>query len=100
MHKPDKSAIVLAMLKTKQKQDIIKKSRVHDTDTGSSSVQVALLSTQIDHLAEHLKKNKKDFHSRRGLLKMVATRRAHLRYLETHDKKAYDAVVKKFGLKK
>lgn len=88
------------MLKTAAKQTIIKKFKAHDTDTGSTGVQVALLSSQIDTLAEHLKKNKKDFHSRRGLLKMVASRRSLLRYMEKHEKKEYDVVVKKLGLKK
>ena len=72
----------------------------HDTDTGSADVQVALLSGQIDELAKHLKKNPKDFHSRRGLLQMVASRRTHLRYLEANNKRHYNALVKKLGLKK
>ena len=88
------------MLTTKKKAAIIKDVARHDTDTGSADVQVALLSKQIDELAKHLKKNPKDFHSRRGLLQMVADRRAHLRYLETHDKRKYNALVKKLGLKK
>ncbi len=88
------------MLKTQQKQTIIKKFKAHDTDTGSSGVQIALLSSQIDKLAEHLKKNKKDFHSRRGLLKMVASRRSLIRYMEKHDEKSYDTLVKKLNLKK
>ncbi len=78
----------------------VKGAAMHDTDTGSASVQVALLSKQIDELAKHLKKNKKDFHSRRGLLQMVADRRTHLRYLETNDKRRYNAIIKKLGLKK
>ena len=77
-----------------------KESARHDTDTGSPDVQVALLSKQIDELAKHLKKNPKDFHSRRGLLQMVADRRSHLRYLETSDKRRYNALIKKLGLKK
>lgn len=88
------------MLKTQAKQTIIKKFKAHDTDTGSTGVQVALLSAQIDELAEHLKKNKKDFHSRRGLLKIVANRRKLMRYMEKHAKKEYASVVKKLGLKK
>lgn len=88
------------MLKTQAKQTIIKKFKAHDTDTGSTGVQIALLSAQIDELAEHLKKNKKDFHSRRGLLKIVANRRSLMRYMEKHQKKDYAAVVKKLGLKK
>jgi len=87
------------MLKTTDKQEIVKKTRLHDTDTGSAAVQIGLLSGQIDALSDHLKKNKKDFHSRRGLLKMVAMRRTHLRYLERHDKRAFNALVKKLHIK-
>ena len=88
------------MLTTKKKAAAIKAVAMHEKDTGSASVQVALLSKQIDELAKHLKKNPKDFHSRRGLLQMVADRRTHLRYLETNNKRAYSAVIKKLGLKK
>ncbi len=88
------------MLTTKKKAVIIKTTALHDMDTGSPDVQVALLSRQIDELARHLKKNPKDFHSRRGLLQMVADRRSHLRYLETSNKRRYNALVKKLGLKK
>ena len=88
------------MLTTKKKAVLIKESARHEKDTGSPDVQVALLSKQIDELAKHLKKNPKDFHSRRGLLQMVADRRSHLRYLEANNKRRYNAVVKKLGLKK
>lgn len=88
------------MLTTKKKATIIKAIARHDTDTGSPDVQVAILSKQIDELAKHLKKNPKDFHSRRGLLQMVADRRVHLRYLESNDKRRYNSVIKKLGLKK
>lgn len=88
------------MLTTKKKAAVIKNIARHDTDTGSADVQVALLSRQIDELAKHLKKNPKDVHSRRGLLQMVADRRSHLRYLETSDKRRYNALIKKLGLKK
>lgn len=88
------------MLTTKKKAAVIKNAARHDTDTGSPDVQVAILSKQIDELAKHLKKNPKDFHSRRGLLQMVADRRMHMRYLEVNDRRRYNAVVKKFGLKK
>jgi small subunit ribosomal protein S15 len=70
------------MLSTKKKQVVIKKYQIHDTDTVSKKVQVAVLSETIDKLAEHLKKHKKDNHSRRGLIKMVADRRGHLKVLE------------------
>ena len=70
------------MLSTKKKQSVIKKSQLHVTDTGSKKVQVAILSEKIDLLADHLKKHKKDNHSRRGLIKMVADRRTHMKGLE------------------
>ena len=88
------------MLTTKKKAAVIKVAARHEQDTGSADVQVALLSKKIDELAKHLKKNPKDVHSRRGLLQMVADRRAHLRYLENNNKRAYTAIVKKLGLKK
>ena len=88
------------MLTTKKKASVIKDSGRHESDTGSPEVQVALLTKRIDELTKHLKKNLKDFHSRRGLLQMVADRRSHLRYLETNDKRRYNALLKKLGLKK
>ncbi|MEK7572579.1 MAG: 30S ribosomal protein S15 [Patescibacteria group bacterium] len=87
------------MLVTKKKQAIIKKNQIHEKDTGSSEVQVAILSTQINELAKHLKKHKKDNHSRRGLIKMVADRRTHLKYLERKDKSRYNSLLKKMELK-
>lgn len=74
------------MLKTKKKQVIIKKTQVHDKDTGSSKVQIGLLTERINELTKHLKKNKKDESSRRGLLRLVAKRRSHEKYLSTHGK--------------
>ena len=88
------------MLTKRQKTNAIKDVKRHDTDSGSADVQVALLSKQIDELSTHLRKHKKDFHSRRGLLQMVADRRKHLKYLEKNDKKSYASVIKKLGLKK
>ena len=88
------------MLTTKKKGATIKEMARHATDTGSAEVQVGLLSKQIEELTKHLKKNTKDFHSRRGLLQMVANRRSHLRYLENNDKRRYNATLKKLGLKK
>ncbi|MDO8624348.1 MAG: 30S ribosomal protein S15 [bacterium] len=88
------------MLTTKKKASVMKGAARHDTDTGSPEIQVALLSKQIDELTKHLKRNAKDFHSRRGLLQMVANRRNHLRYLESNDKRRYNALIKKLGLKK
>jgi len=86
------------MLATKKKQAVIKKNQIHEKDTGSPEVQVAVLSTQISELAKHLKKHRKDNHSRRGLIKMVADRRTHLKFLERKDKSRYNALVKKIDL--
>lgn len=88
------------MLTKTKKTKIIKEVQVHDTDTGSPEVQVAILTRRIDELASHLKKNAKDNHSRRGLLQMVADRKAHMKYLEKKNPKRYNSLVKKLGLKK
>ncbi len=88
------------MLTKRVKTAVIKTAARHETDNGSADVQIAILTRQIEDLTSHLKKNPKDFHSRRGLLQMVADRRAHLRYLEKNDKRRYNAVLKKTGLKK
>jgi small subunit ribosomal protein S15 len=87
------------MLTTRQKKNTIKDVKIHETDTGSAPVQIALLSRQIDELSTHLKTHRKDNHSRRGLLKMVSKRKIFLNYLAKKDKKEYDKVVKKLGLK-
>lgn len=91
---------ILNMLTKRKKQTAIKGSQIHKTDTGSPEVQISLLSKKIDELAKHLKKNKKDKHSRKGLLGMVARRRTHLKYLQKKSLKRYNSVVKKVGLKK
>ena len=88
------------MLTKRQKENVRKDTKRHESDTGSPEVQVALLTKQIDELSKHLKKHAKDFHSRRGLLQMVADRRKHLKYLERKNEKAYKALVKKLGLKR
>ncbi|OGY59587.1 MAG: 30S ribosomal protein S15 [Candidatus Colwellbacteria bacterium RIFCSPHIGHO2_12_FULL_44_17] len=88
------------MLSTRKKQRVIKDLQVHQTDTGSAAVQVGLLTEQIEELTTHLKKNKKDNHSRRGLLKMVSKRKTLLKYLSDSDPKLYGSVTKKMGLKK
>lgn len=88
------------MLTKRKKAIVIKDVAIHDTDTGSPEVQIAVLSRRIDDLAAHLKKNNKDNHSRRGLLQMVADRRTHLKYLEKNDKKRFNSIVKKLSLKK
>lgn len=87
------------MLKEK-KQEIIQNYRMSENDTGSPEVQVALLTERINHLNEHLKINKKDHHSRRGLLKMVGKRRSLLNYLERTDIERYRAIVDKLGMRK
>lgn len=88
------------MLTKRKKANAIKTTKRHDADTGSPEAQVALLTKQIEELATHLKKHKKDFHSRRGLLQMVANRRKHLRYLEKKNHAAYEELVQTLGLKR
>jgi len=88
------------MLTKRKKANEIGKVKRHDTDTGSPEVQVAILTRRIEELSAHLDKNRKDKHSRRGLLGLVAARRAHLKYLENTNKRQYGALVKKLGLKK
>ncbi len=82
------------------KQSIIEQYKLHDTDTGSPEVQIAILTERINHLNEHLKQFKKDHHSRRGLLKMVGQRRGLLNYLMKVDINRYRAIVEKLGLRK
>lgn len=88
------------MLTKRKKQNEIGKARRHDTDTGSPEVQIALLTRRIEELSAHLDKNRKDKHSRRGLLGLVADRRRHLKFIEGTNKRAYGVLVKKLGLKK
>jgi small subunit ribosomal protein S15 len=87
------------MLSARKKATAIKTAQIHDTDTGSPEVQVSILSKKINELTNHLKVHKKDNHSRRGLIQMVADRRTHLKYLEANNKKRYTAIVTKLGLK-
>lgn len=87
-------------LSIEEKRAIIEKYRVHDSDTGSPEVQVAILTERINYLTEHLKTHKKDHHSRRGLLKMVGRRRALLDYLKDADIERYRAIVERLGLRK
>jgi small subunit ribosomal protein S15 len=87
-------------LQTKEKQKIITKYQVHKKDTGSSNVQIATLTAQIKRLTLHLKDNPKDNHSRRGLLKMVAKRKALMDYLKKKDEEKYQSLTKNLGLKK
>ncbi len=80
--------------------NVLKEHQEHDTDTGSPAVQVALLTKNIDELTTHLKKHRKDNHSRRGLLKMVGKRKRLLDYASKRNPKSYKALIKKLGLKK
>ena len=82
------------------KQNIIEENRSHDKDTGSSEVQIALLTARIAHLTEHLKTHRKDFHSRRGLLMMAARRRKLLDYLKKNDLNRYQTIIEKLELRK
>jgi len=87
------------MLTNKQKDDATKPVRRHKEDTGSPEYQIALFTEQITRLTEHLKQNTKDFHSKRGLLKMVSKRRRLMAYLQKTNEKAYKKIVKKLGIK-
>lgn len=83
-----------------KKTEIITANKLHDSDTGSPEVQIALLTERINHLNEHLKTHQKDHHSRRGLLTMVGQRRGLLAYLKEKDIERYRAIVNKLGLRK
>ncbi|HHW47052.1 MAG TPA: 30S ribosomal protein S15 [Clostridiaceae bacterium] len=86
-------------MQKERKQEIINTYRLHEKDTGSPEVQIALLTERINHLNEHLKIHKKDHHSRRGLLKMVGQRRGLLNYLEKKDIERYRAIIEKLNLR-
>lgn len=86
------------MLDKKKKEKIIEKFALHKNDTGSSNVQIAILSEEIKELTKHLKMHKKDISSRRGLLKKVGERRRLMKYLEREDKKQFDKLMKALGL--
>jgi small subunit ribosomal protein S15 len=83
-----------------QKEQIISENRLHETDTGSPEVQIALLTARINDLTEHMKANKKDYHSRLGLMKLVGKRRRHLDYLKDRDIEAYRQVIAELGLRR
>ncbi len=82
------------------KPGVIEEHRLHDSDTGSPEVQIALLTQRINHLTEHLKAHKKDFHSRRGLLMLVGKRRRLLDYVAKNDVERYRAIIAKLGLRR
>ena len=88
------------MMTKDEKQAIIEAYAVHEGDTGSPEVQIAILTSRINNLNEHLKVNKKDHHSRRGLLKMVGHRRNLLGYLQKKDIERYREIIKKLGIRK
>jgi small subunit ribosomal protein S15 len=88
------------MLTPEKKQQVIEKYRVHESDTGSPEVQIAILTERINYLTEHLKEHKKDHHSRRGLLKMVGHRRGLLNYLRDNDIERYRSILEKLNLRK
>ena len=88
------------MLLKEQKQEIIVNNALHEGDTGSPEVQIAILTKRINDLTEHLKVNKKDHHSRRGLLKMVGRRKNLLGYLMKNDIERYRAIIAKLGIRK
>jgi len=89
----------LALLKDK-KRELINSHKLHETDTGSAVVQIALLTERINNLSEHFKLHKKDHHSRRGLLRLVSIRRRLLDYLKREDNKAYLDIIQKLSLRK
>jgi len=92
-------AILFDMLTKRKKQKAISEAKISEKDTGSTGVQISLLSKKIDELAKHLKKHQKDNSSRKGLLQMVADRRKLVKYLQAKDVKKYNALAKKLDLK-
>jgi small subunit ribosomal protein S15 len=81
------------------KQELVKEYQLHDKDTGSVEVQIAIMTARIRHLTEHLKKHPKDFHTRRGLLKLVGRRRKMLRYVKNSKPEVYKDLITKLGLR-
>ncbi len=98
--RPKRRRKVIYMIRKEKKTDVIVSNRTHETDTGSPEVQIAILSARIIELTEHLKVHKHDNHSRRGLLKMVGTRRRLLDYLQKKDIERYRAIIAKLGIRK
>ncbi|MBU0706984.1 30S ribosomal protein S15 [Patescibacteria group bacterium] len=87
-------------IEKKKKEELIKKFKTHAHDTGSSEVQIAILSEEVNELTEHLQQHKKDFSSRRGLLRKVGQRRRLLKYLEKENEESYLSLIKKLKLKR
>ena len=88
------------MLVTEKKQEIINKFKLHESDTGSPEVQIAILTERITYLTEHFKVHKKDHHSRRGLLKIVGQRRRLLDYVKKKDDARYKTIIEKLGIRR
>ncbi len=86
-------------LTQEKKQEIISEYQIHETDTGSSNLQIALLTARINMLTEHLKKNDKDHSSRRGLLKLIGQRKSLLRYLKRENPSEYQTLIEKLGIR-
>ena len=92
--------IIVMALTPKEKKKVIEKVRTHEKDTGSSAVQVGVLTEEIARLTDHLKTHRKDNHSRRGLLRMVAQRKKLLDYMRETSARQYNGLIKKLGLKR
>ncbi len=86
-------------LTQEKKQEIIGQYQIHETDTGSSNLQIALLTERINQLTEHLKRNEKDHSSRRGLLKIIGQRKSLLRYLKRENPQGYQELIEKLGIR-
>ncbi len=87
-------------LSTEEKQELVREFRVNDEDTGSADVQIAILSKRIDHLTNHVREHKKDHHTRRGLMRMVAKRNRLLDYLKREDYDRFKSVVERLGIRR
>ncbi|OGP81303.1 MAG: 30S ribosomal protein S15 [Deltaproteobacteria bacterium RBG_16_54_11] len=88
------------VLAVEKKKGIVEQFRLHDKDTGSSEVQIALLTERINYLTEHFKTHKKDHHSRQGLLRLVSLRRSLLDYLKRHNTERYRTLIEELGIRK
>jgi small subunit ribosomal protein S15 len=88
------------LLTKERKDELVARFATHEGDTGSSEVQVAILTERIKYLTDHLKANRHDYHTRRGLLKLVGQRRRHLRYLNNRDVNRYREIIAELGLRK
>ncbi|OKH28839.1 30S ribosomal protein S15 [Chroogloeocystis siderophila] len=86
-------------LTQERKQELISNYQLHETDTGSSAVQIAMLTERINRLSEHLKSNQKDHSSRRGLLKLIGQRKRLLSYLQTEDREQYQNLISRLGIR-